>query len=160
MLKTTTEHTCWMAECPGSCASGAEDRIWCLALMASQNPSPQGPSIRERHASRWMHIGGTAGLQLVRGRCSECACASVMRRSPLVRPWQWLCCCVVQLFFLLPPPAVAICFNCPCPAAPARKRRRSGVCTALCTYVKIVLQNLWATESCTQPYSTTVTEDR
>lgn len=85
---TMVGHTCWMAECPGSCASGAEDHIWCLALMASRNPSPRGPAIRERQANRWMHIGDTADRQLVRGRCFECACASVMRRSPLVRPWQ------------------------------------------------------------------------
>ena len=123
--ETGIEHTCWMGECPGSCASGAEDRIWCLALMASRNPSPQGPSVRERHASRWTHIGGTAGLRSVRGRCSECACASVARRSPPVRPWQWWC-CVVQLFFLLLPPAVAICFNCPCPGCTSEKASALG----------------------------------
>lgn len=139
---TTIGHTCWMEECPGSCASGAEGRIWCLALTASQNPSPRDPAIRERPASRWMHIGGTADRQLVRGRCSECACASVMKRSPLVRPWQWRC-CVVQLFFLLLPlPAVAICFN--CLPAPARKRRPARGCALL--LVRIHVRKHMATE--------------
>ena len=139
MMGRALKHTCWTAECPGSCANGAEDRIWCLALMASRNPSPRGPAIRERQASCWMHIGGTAGLRLVRGRCSGCACASVMRRSPLVRPWQMAMLCGAIVLAA----AAARCrdmLQLPCPTEKASAF--SGVCTTLRTNADI-----WPAES-------------
>jgi hypothetical protein len=73
-----SRHTCLMAEFPRSCASGATGRIWCLALKASRNRSPQGPGSRVRLGSRSMHSGGTAGLRFLIVRCFERALASGM----------------------------------------------------------------------------------